>query len=78
MQTMRKKISVGTPDRLIVLPATMLINSSIDPINKIFPATIDITLGLPTLVIYENGSIKDLLFQLLFFDHVYARTSKGL
>jgi len=40
-------MSVGTPNRLIVLPASTLINSNMDPINKIFPASIVIIIRLP-------------------------------
>ena len=43
--TTKKKISVGTPSRLLVLPAIMLINRRTDPISRIFPASKNIRNG---------------------------------
>ena len=42
--TTRKKINVGTPSLLVVFPAITLISSNNEPINKIFPASINMVI----------------------------------
>jgi hypothetical protein len=46
MPTIRKKINVGTPSLLVVFPAIILISNKIEPINKIFPASITMDIAI--------------------------------
>jgi hypothetical protein len=50
--TIKKKISVGTPSLLVVLPAMMLINNKIDPTSNKFPDSINMVKALSTMIIY--------------------------